>query len=390
MRGMKSFYSALSLMVTNLIMLFIGFNIAVFFFLQMVHALPRWLSHVLKPSVKHPLVDAKLYSGWTQPEVAQLMRETYETAKISSYDYDQITQLKLRQLHGRYVNIEDGGFRRVGGQGPWPLDPSALNIFVFGGSTAFGFALDDDHTIPSYLQEFARSRLRRHVDLYNFGRPGYTSTQELLLFLSLLHDGFIPNVAVFVDGLNDCQEWTRAPILGLPWPDAYVYSAIEAEKNGIGYMLLQRLPMSSLATFISAGLGLRHGDEAGRRPSEVQAFIVNRWLKNKKAIETLGGAYAVKVAFIWQPVAAYKYDLSYNAFGDDKQLESEKYIPLVYPAIDMMGNRGLLGKNFLSLAGIQQDNKEILYVDPWHYNETFSAEIASKINHFLQARRMLD
>ena len=79
-------------------------------------------------------------------------------------------------------------------------------------------------------------------------------------------------------GSNDCQEWTTTPVVGLPWPDAYVYSAIEAEKNGIGYMLLQRSPIGGLARLIAAGLGLDHRNDIQHPPSEVQAFILKRWL----------------------------------------------------------------------------------------------------------------
>ena len=98
----------------------------------------------------------------------------------------------------------------------------------------------------------------------------------------------------------------------------------------------------------------------------------------------------MKVAFIWQPVAAYKHDLGYDAFGRDKELASEMYVPVVYRSVETMADWGLLGDKFLNLAGIQLDKKENLYVDPWHYNEVFSSEIASQIYRFLHKRGMLE
>jgi hypothetical protein len=388
---MKSFYVSCSVMLTNLIVLFMGFNLALFICFQLAHAITHLLSHLSHNPIKpHSILDATLHPGWAEPEVAKLISESMATVRVTNYDYDEITQLRLQSLHGRYVNVDEGGFRRVLRQGPWPLDPSVLNVFVFGGSATFGFSMDDAHTIPSYLQEFASVGAHRRVNVYNFGRPGYTSTQELLLYLSLLRNGFVPNVSVFIDGLNDCQEWTTTPVVGLPWPDVYVYSAIEAEKNGIGYMLLQRSPIGGLARLISGALGLDRRNEIQSAPAEVQAFILKRWLKNKKAIEALSSAYGVKVAFVWQPVAAYKHDLRYDAFGRDSDLASEMYVPVVYRAVETIANRGLLGENFLNLAGIQLDKKENLYVDPWHYNEVFSGEIASQIHRFLHKRGMLE
>ena len=243
MPSIKPLYVSFSVMLTNLIVLLIGFNLVLFILFRLAQPISHMLSQSPKKPIKVPSIGAK-FPGWAGPEVVKLITESMSTVMVRNYDYDEITQLRLRSLHGRYVNVEDGGFRRIRRQGPWPLDASVLNVFVFGGSTVFGFFMDDDHTIPSYLQEFSRAESLRRVDVYNCGRPGYTSTQELLLYLSLLRNGFVPGVSVFIDGLNDCQEWTRTPVVGLPWPDAYVYSAIEAEKSSVGYRLLQRLPMS--------------------------------------------------------------------------------------------------------------------------------------------------
>ena len=197
---MKSLYVSFSVLLTNLIVLFIGFNLVLFIFFQLAHTITHLLSHFSNTAIKPQSIGAK-FPGWAEPEVAKLINESMATVMVRNYDYDEITQLRWQSLRGRYVNVDDGGFRRVLRQGPWPLDASVLNVFVFGGSTTFGFFMDDDHTIPSYLQEFAKAESRRRVNVYNFGRPGYTSTQELLFYLSLLRNGFVPNVSVFIDGL---------------------------------------------------------------------------------------------------------------------------------------------------------------------------------------------
>ena len=140
---------------------------------------------------------------------------------------------------------------------------------------------------------------------------------------------------------------------------------------------------------ITVELGLDRGNEIQYSPSEVQAFVLERWLKNKKAIEALSSAYGVKVAFIWQPVAAYKHNPGYDTFGRENELASGMYLPAVYGAVETVA-QGLLGRNFLNLAGIQLDKREDLYVDPWHYNEVFSSEIAFQISSFLHKRGMLE
>ncbi len=381
---MRSFYKSFALMLTNFLMLLICFNL-------LLLGYSRVARHF------HPLLAQDSKSGpgaggnpaWRN---RTLTAESFAAVMLRNYDYDPITQLRLRPLHGRYVNVEAGGFRRVRDQGPWPPDRSALNIFVFGGSTTFGFLVADDQTIASYLQQHADGADRARVNVYNFGRPGYTSTQELLLYLSLLRGGFVPNVAVFIDGLNECQEWTSNPPLGAHWPDEYVYTAIEnAKRSQNTYMLLlQAIPMAGFARSIAEQFGIdRHTDDLQPPPPDVPAYIVDRWLRNKKVIEILSRGYGVTADFVWQPVAAYKYDLRYFKFPRTV-LQSESWVPAVYPAIEKLAREGHLDGNFLDLAGLQEGERRNLYVDGSHYNAEFSDEIASRIYSFLKTTGALN
>ena len=384
---MKSFYVGFSVALTNFVVLIVALNLVLFIFFQ--HDVGSILSHNLRSSETERSIENQLWPGWSEPELSQLISETVSVVRVENYDYDEITQLRLRPQHSRYVNVEAPGFRRIRQQGPWPLDRSAINVFVFGGSTTFGLCMDDDDTIPSFLQELVGAGSRGQINVYNFGRPGYTSTQELLLYLSLLRGGFVPSVAVFIDGLNDSVEWMQTPTHGFPWPDAYVYAAIEAQKRSAWSLALQRSPMGDFAQWISAKLPANRRPDVQSSPSEIRDSILKRWLENRSSIAALSSAYRVKVAFVWQPVAAYKYDLRYDMFRNYSQLATEKYAPAVYLEIEKMEARGQLGENFLNLAGIQRDQKVNLYVDPWHYNKAFSREIASRIGNFLRNRQML-
>src|SRR5262249_38987771 len=141
------------------------------------------------------------YPGYTPEQIRRLIWETYED-DARNFAYEPVTQYKEAPYRGQYVNIDERGFRLVKDQGPRPPDPDAFNVFMIGGSTTFGYGLPDDASIPSRLQELAAAqRCDRPVRLYNFGRASYYSTQEQLLFQSLLAAGGRPDVAVFLDGL---------------------------------------------------------------------------------------------------------------------------------------------------------------------------------------------
>jgi len=49
-------------------------------------------------------------------------------------------------------------------------------------------------------------KVRDNVVVYNFGRAGYYSTQERILFEYFVAKGVKPDVAIFLDGLNDFFE----------------------------------------------------------------------------------------------------------------------------------------------------------------------------------------
>src|SRR5262249_15912744 len=107
------------------------------------------------------------------------------------------------------LNNHEAGFRLIGhDQGPWPPDKNVYNVFVFGGSTTWGGGNMDGETLPAYLQALLRQRAGTdRINGYNFGAGAHFSTQEVTYLQNRLRDGFIPDMAVFIDGLNDFYFW---------------------------------------------------------------------------------------------------------------------------------------------------------------------------------------
>ena len=140
-----------------------------------------------------------IYQDMSFREINDLLKETWSR----NYMYEPFIQFKERPYKGDYVNIDNNGFRYTKNQGPWPPQSDSINIFLFGGSTTFGYGVSDNQTVASYLQEYLNEKLGQDVRVYNFGRGYYYSTQELFLYQQLLKSGFVPDFAIFIDGLND-------------------------------------------------------------------------------------------------------------------------------------------------------------------------------------------
>src|SRR5262249_14963034 len=118
-----------------------------------------------------------------------------------------------------------------------PLSERARpQVLVLGGSTVWGYFVCNNGTVPSLL---ARALARDGIGGYqvtNFGQPGYVSTQEVVALLSELHEGRIPDLVIFLDGINDtfsAYQNGRAGLdqsdkmLAFRWEHPYKAEAIE-------------------------------------------------------------------------------------------------------------------------------------------------------------------
>ncbi len=327
----------------------------------------------------------KVYPGKSAAEINGLLAETWSRP----YAYEAFTQFKEQPFQGRYVNVDASGFRASANQAAWPPRQGEASVFVFGGSTTFGYGVADAETVPSYLQDELRARLQARVSVYNFGRGFYYSTQERILFEQLLAGGHVPDVAIFIDGLNEFSYPSDEPqftprlkaLFGSVSSVRSVvsWSKLPAIRAVKGLVRSVRAPSADTAQAPAARAGT---DQA----SAGVTSIVARYLANKKLIEAIARGYGVKAIFVWQPVPLYKYDLASHLFAAPADS------PGVAEGYEAMAARRLredLGADFLWCADIQEGRREPLYVDRVHYTAAFSKATAACIAGLIKERELL-
>lgn len=303
---------------------------------------------------------ARAYPGWTEENLKSFLRENHAIHR-HEWAYDPFTAFRIRPLRGRYINVSAAGFRLSGSAQPWPPSPRSYNVFLFGGSTTFGVGVPDDGTIAAFLQRELPS-----ARVYNFGVPAFYSSQERARFQQLLASGVKPDLAVFIDGMNEFlftgePEMTAQLRYGL---DQITRPSIA----GRTMFLLRALPLTRIV------LGAVKPSEAPAPALDCQSLLA-RWDKNRKMIEASGAAFGVRTLFVWQPIPTYRYEERYNLFGDWSR--GMKDLNRCYEA--MAARRATSGDNFLWLADLQQDRRENLYVDAGHYTAAFNQVIARAI-----------
>ncbi len=337
----------------------------------------------------------RVYPDLDAESIHQLMQETWSR----SYGYEPFTQFRERPFSGRFVNVSEAGYRVSKNQGPWPPDPGVYNVFVFGGSTTFGYGVPDTQTVASYLQEDLSARVSRTVRVYNFGRGSYVSEQERVLLEELLIGGVAPDLALFIDGLNEFAFPTG------PAETERLEAVFGAKPDPLDrWPAIKRLPMTRLASFLrrSGTAALARGprvdgrnveptaafDDGKYRDPQVIERVIERYFENKKLIEAVAASRGITAAFVWQPIPLYKYDLTYHIFARS-DFGSNFFARYGYGDVARRVAEDPPGEDFLWCADIQESLREPLYVDKVHYTARMSHLLASTIGEQLVARGLV-
>lgn len=396
-------YCVVALMLLNICVIFLVLNIAIF---GAILIKENFLDTEAKPrdpvSEKYGIQSLKkVHPQLTEETIYELFHETWSRPFV----YEPFTQFKERPYEGRFVNVDQNGFRASKSQGAWPPDPRYFNVFMFGGSTAFGYGVADGKTVASHLQGMLADGLKKEVRIYNFGRGFYYSTQERILFAGLLISGFVPDMAIFLDGLNEFYHRSDAPLFTSRLRKRFDEEPVKPESMELYW--LDKVPIVRFAKSIAyrtSKLFAENNDksndnsvgvvqvskqidaEEGKYNDEfIITSVVSRYLENKKIIEAISEAFGVRPVFVFQPVPTYKYDTNYHLFVGDG-FGAHTYSKYGYQYLEEFIKENPLGNNFLWLADIQQNLQRPLYVDQVHYSAEMSELLAIAISELIFER----
>lgn len=375
---LRRVYSDVAIFVLNSLLLLVLFNLALYAAFAGYDARRGLAREGWAAGYARKLKEA--YRGFPETELRQLVDETLAL----SYAYEPFTQFRDRPQRGRFVNVDENGFRHSSAQAPWPPSPESFNVFFFGGSTTFGWALLDASTIPSYFQQLVPRIGGRRTAVYNFARTAYFSTQERILFEQLLLEGQKPDAAVFVDGLNDLHR-----LDGRPFNASRFATLLEGGEPVIG-----EWPMVRLARALRNRLPFARpprNDQEIRDTSEAFQAALARFLGNKKLIESASAISGVVPIFVWQPVSCYKYDNRRYRFRVSpawRLWSFDAYGPL-YGQVEEGSRAGAFGRDFLWCGDVQEGLDEALYLDMLHYTPRLSQLVAECIARQIRERALL-
>jgi hypothetical protein len=160
---------------------------------------------------QHEWFDYTAYEGIVDQAYAAAVLEDFNSLERLGWVYQPWVQFSNPPYEGKLVNVDVdslGFSKRRTRNEEYKVKSSRLRIFTFGGSTTFGYNVSDEHTWPSYLSDVLNSRpeglgLDVRIEVTNYGRNNYYTTQEVLLLEQLLRRGERPNLVILLDGVNE-------------------------------------------------------------------------------------------------------------------------------------------------------------------------------------------
>ena len=123
----------------------------------------------------------------------------FKETKNLQFKYIAFQGAVPKNYESKYVNFKFAEGRRTTNT----QNNCENKIVFFGGSTTFGWLSIDDQTIPSHFSRLLKNNFKNYC-VYNYGLPSFYSQQENNLLLDLYYKNIIkPDVAIFLDGLNE-------------------------------------------------------------------------------------------------------------------------------------------------------------------------------------------
>lgn len=287
--------------------------------------------------------------------------------------------------------IHRDGFRLIGpGQGPWPPAKDSFVVFVFGGSAALGSGVSDNETIASYLQSIMRERISaKRVDVYNFGTASHFLSQERAFFESLASQGYIPDIALFIDGVLEFYHPEGMPGLTTYIESLFFNERVDALDHNLKWYAVEffkRLPvvvwamdMRSKSSPVLAAVATTTPEPLSAKEEEklkdpvVLDRIINRYNRDMTLTKAIGDALGVETLFVWQPSSLYKLDGPTVPATFDPPMRRAKY---GYERMAEFIQQSPLPSSFVWCADIQQNIKRHMYLDGAHYTPWGSLQVA--------------
>lgn len=259
------------------------------------------------PSVDFDLLSFREVDAPTAKAIAM---ETDVYASSQPFVYNPWTTSMLAPYRGDAINVEDDPVlthRRVPPSTKRGVERTV--VWAFGGSTMFGWGVDDRHAIPSLLQEELQNRLPgKAVDVVNFGQPYWYSSSEVAGFMALLRSRPAPDAVVFLDGLNDVawiSSGLSVPVMAGQARKAWDRARMNALRELPWFSVNASFPFRRVLDWLvyrNIVKPVQENDGYHHPPADAAQAIVTTYRANRQMTMDLCASRGTRAFFFLQPM----------------------------------------------------------------------------------------
>jgi lysophospholipase L1-like esterase len=285
--------------------------------------------------------------------------------------------LRRAPYSGELITVGAEGLRLTPGA---VCEPGATKVWVFGGSTTWGYGVPDWGTIPAYLQA-AWSQAVQQVCVVNFGQFAHTSTQGLIALGRELQRCNVPDIVISYDGVNDVWYSRQANLPGAH-PDLH----------GVALRLEGKLKFPSWAQSLSTVRLLRRFVAAEPPPPPrypvhsgpvapgLAAGISEVYLNNVRLVRAWAREYGFHSFSFWQPMIWIgKKPLTEEERRESIRPQDEPLQDLFREVYTAIGRAALSDRGIFDLSDVFDTIPSLIYFDPTHLTHEGNRLVAERI-----------
>jgi hypothetical protein len=334
--------------------------------------------------------DYTAYENATDSAYAGTVLDDFFNLSELGFTYQPWVQFSEAVYRGKLVNVDVDpmGFpiRRTINRGHVPPGGKVIRVFVFGGSTTFGYNVSDEHTWPSYLSAILNERAVASgepvaVEITNYGRAYYDTSQETVLLMHVLKSGQRPDLVLFMDGVNWGPD-EDVPYFTKKFENAFHRlqfgdSVLDAALSKWRWIPMIRLGYSLKDRFLRAR-GVPPADPAServQRDSHHVTHVINRFTQNQALATRICEQYSTQALFFLQPDANYNYPAKLYRLSLPDTFLADR------PAREQFYGQMRHAKGVIDLTALFEswgpERKAI--VDDVHYSPGFNRFLAQKV-----------
>lgn len=283
-------YRGVAVLFMNTLALFLGLEL-VAIAVTRLGIFPSPWEVVLAKSQESPYYAEQQWAGayWEEAERAE------------SYRYRPYVVWGHRPFSGETIHISEEGIRNTPGA---DCRPGSYTVFAFGGSSMWGWGSPDWATIPAYLQAGLEVIVPGSVCVANFGEDGFVSTRSLMMLITQLQSGTVPDAVIFYDGVNEVYAANESGRPGVHSGLAPIAAEFEAPEHPfVGWVRTSRQYSLYEQLFLAPSVGEAPGAAAipGSDADDLAVAVAQRYLGNYRIAGALARDYGFEYYFFWQP-----------------------------------------------------------------------------------------